>query len=482
MNKIKFNILRCLFCKILILNFVQLIYANKPISLGENGTQRELFVDKYLINKISDELIQYVHKPDPKEVVLTTDAPWEGNTSAYYTIFRDNDLFRMYYRGSHWDTENKREAHREVTCYAESKDGVNWVKPKLGIFKFNGSDQNNIILDGLGTHCFTPFKDLNPKVSPGVLYKGISRGWPIGEKGLYVFGSPDGLNWKLMHDSPVIFDGYFDSQNLAFWDSFTNQYREYHRTFVDGVRAIMTASSKDFLNWTKPELLVYQKEVPNQHLYTNAVLRYDRAPQLFIGFPSRYLPSQGQRVEPTLMSSRDGVRFHRWLDPVVPESAPKDRRGNRSNYMAWGLVEIPNRPKHISVYASEAYYTGPDSRLRRFEYRKDGFVSLRAGSEIGEMITKPISLGRSAERLTVNFQTKKDGYIMVSIEKPDGSEIIGYEISSCNILRGDSLEEQVSWGVGSDISHLKKRYPAVRLRFKLKDADLYSLQFQPHFQ
>ena len=60
MNKIKFNILRCLFCKILILNFVQLIYANKPISLGENGTQRELFVDKYLINKISDELIQYV--------------------------------------------------------------------------------------------------------------------------------------------------------------------------------------------------------------------------------------------------------------------------------------------------------------------------------------------------------------------------------------------------------------------------------------
>ena len=131
-----------MFCKILILNFVQLIYANKPISLGENGTQRELFVDKYLINKISDELIQYVHKPDPKEVVLTTDAPWEGNTSAYYTIFRDNDLFRMYYRGSHWDTDNKREAHREVTCYAESKDGVNWVKPKLGIFKFNGSDQN----------------------------------------------------------------------------------------------------------------------------------------------------------------------------------------------------------------------------------------------------------------------------------------------------------------------------------------------------
>ncbi|MEC9331641.1 MAG: hypothetical protein VX409_04325 [Verrucomicrobiota bacterium] len=474
-----FKIPHYLFCQIAILVLAQFAYADKPIAFGESGTQRQLFVDRHLINEMSAELIQYVHRPNPKEVVLTTDAPWEGNTSAYYSIFRDDGLFRMYYRGSHWDTSDKRETHREVTCYAESRDGVHWVKPKLGLFKFNGSSENNIVLDGLGTHCFVAFKDQNPNASPELLYKGISRGMPIGEKGLYVYGSRDGLNWKLMHESPVILDGYFDSQNLAFWDSYIGKYREYHRTFVDGIRAIMTSTSNDYIHWSKPELLAYQNGLPVQHLYTNAVLSYSRAPQLLIGFPSRYLPSDGQRVEPTFMSSRDGVRFHRWLDAVVPESAPKDRQGNRSNYMAWGLVEIPGRPNHLSVYATEAYYTGPDSRLRRFEYRKDGFVSIRAGDESGEMVTKPFALGRLAERLTVNFQTKKEGFIRIAIEQPNGQPIAGYEISSCNILLGDSLRGQVTWFVGNDISHLQKKYPIVRLRFKLRKADLYSFQFQP---
>ncbi|SVC81308.1 uncharacterized protein METZ01_LOCUS334162, partial [marine metagenome] len=38
---------------------------------------------------------QHLHRPEPKEVVLITDEPWEGNTCAYYTIFRDGNLFRM---------------------------------------------------------------------------------------------------------------------------------------------------------------------------------------------------------------------------------------------------------------------------------------------------------------------------------------------------------------------------------------------------
>jgi hypothetical protein len=387
----------------------------------------------------------------------------------------------MYYRGSHWDTNAKKEPHREVTCYAESRDGVNWVKPKLGLFQFNGSSENNIVLDGLGTHCFVAFKDQNPNVSSRVLYKGISRGWPIGEKGLYVYGSPDGFNWKLMNESPVILDGYFDSQNLAFWDSYTNQYRDYHRTFVDGVRAIMTSTSSDFIHWSKPVLLEYQKGFPVQHLYTNAVLPYGRAPHLMIGFPSRYLPNEGQRVEPTLMISRDGVRFHRWLDAVVPESAPKDRRGNRSNYMAWGLVEIPGRPNHLSVYASEAYYTGPDSRLRRFEYRKDGFVSIRAGRKVGDIITKAFVLGDLAERLTLNFQAKQNGFIKVAIEEADGKPIGGFSDSDCSILTGDSLEHQVSWNGNADISHLIRKHPIVRLRFKMKNSDLFSMRFLPFY-
>ncbi|MFW6172069.1 MAG: hypothetical protein ACODAD_16405, partial [Planctomycetota bacterium] len=212
-------------------------------------------------------------------------------------------------------------------------------------------------------------------------------------------------------------------------------------------------------------------------LYTNAVLPYERAPHILIGFPTRYLPEQGQRVEPIFMASRDGVTFRRWLDPVIPENAPRDRKGNRSNYMAWGLVELPDRPKHLSVYATEAYYTGPDSRLRRFEYRKDGFVSVRGGPEGGELLTPPIALGEAAERLVLNFKTQPDGVIKVGLETVDGAPISGYGLSECPPLQGDRLRGNVSWKNGADISTLGGK--TVRLRFQLKQADLYSLRFQP---
>ena len=156
------------------------LLAAEPIQLGKYGTQRELFVDNHLIDKLTGDAKQHLHRPEPKEVILTTDKPWEGNTCAYYTIFRDGNLFRMYYRGSHWDTKAKKATHSEVTCYAESKDGIHWTKPDLGLFEFNGSKKNNIVFDGIGTHCFVAFKDGNPKCPPEARYKGIARGRPTG--------------------------------------------------------------------------------------------------------------------------------------------------------------------------------------------------------------------------------------------------------------------------------------------------------------
>ena len=447
--------------------------AAEPVQLG---TRLELFVDDFLIEKMNGDVSHHLHRPEPKEVVLVTDEPWEGNTCAYYTIFRDGDLYRMYYRGSHHQEETKKAGHPEVTCYAESKDGVHWIKPNLGLFEFDGSKENNIVWDGIGTHNFVAFKDTNPDCPKEAKYKGMARGRPRGKRGLYIYQSADAINWNLMRDEPVITKGKFDSQNLAFWDDHANIYREYHRTFVNGKRAIMTGTSKDYVTWTEPVLLKYP-ETPAEHLYTNAVLPYPRTPHILIGFPTRYLPNERQRVEPIFMASRDGVTFRRWLEPVIPESAPQDRRGNRSNYMGWGLVELPDRPDHYSVYATEAYYTGPDSRLRRFEYRKDGFVSIRAGDDGGELITKPFVLNEMAERLKVNFKTNDGGTVRVGLETADGKPIAGYEINNCVPLSGDHIQRNVAWKNGSDLNSLEGK--TVRLRFQLKKADLYSLQLQP---
>ena len=85
-----------------------------------------------------------------------------------------------------------------------------------------------------------------------------------------------------------------------------------------------------------------------------------------------------------LMVSRNGTSFHRYAEAVILTTAPQDRAGNRSNYMAWGLLQLADTPKEWSVYAKEAYYAGPGSRLRRFVYRPDGLVALTAGSDGGE--------------------------------------------------------------------------------------------------
>jgi len=460
----------CLSVGVLLWSCVCTVATSEPVDIG---SRLELFVDHHLIERLTGAVELKLHRPAPREVVLVTDQPWEGNTCAYYTIFQDGDIYRMYYRGSHFDETTRKSAHPEVACYAESKDGINWTRPRLGLFEFDGSKQNNIVWDGIGTHCFTPFRDDNPDCSPESRYKAVARGRPHGKRGLYALESPDGLHWKLMRDEPVITEGAFDSQNLAFWDPHAQLYREYHRTFSGGVRAIMTGTSTDFQSWTKPVLLEYS-DAPREHLYTNAIRSYARAPHILIGFPTRYLPREGSRVEPTFMASREGRTFHRWSEALIPEDAPEDRGGNRSNYMAWGLVKLPDDDRHYSVYATEAYYTGADSRLRRFTFRIDGFVSAHASSGSGDLLTKPLVF--DGKELRINFATARDGMLRVEMQDLTGNPINGFRLDDCPPIRGDAIEHTVNWRRGEDLSRLSGT--PVRLRFRIEAGDLYSYSFR----
>jgi hypothetical protein len=437
-----------------------------PMQPLDIGSRRELFVDDFLIDSLKGAR-QVLQKPTPHEVVLTADRPWEGNTSAYFTLFQDGDLYRMYYRGSHFNEKTKKAAHPEVTCYAESKDGIHWTKPDLGLFEFGGSKQNNIVWTGEGTHNMTPFRDSNPRCTPDARYKALART----RGGLLALKSADAIHWSLMSDKPVITKGAFDSQNLAFWDAEAGVYRDYHRAFRT-VRDIMTCTSTDFLHWTPPAFLDYG-DAPREHLYTNAIQPYARAPHLLLGFPTHFLPAK-QQTEPTFMVSRDGKTFHRWTEAVIPRTAPKDRDGNRSNYMAWGVLSLPGKEKELSVYGTEAYYTGPGSRLRRFSYRVDGFVSVHAPAEGGELLTKPLRF--KGEKLTLNFVTGPTGSVQVEVQDADGQPIKGLTLGDCKPLQGDQIEQVVTWKDGAGVGRLAGK--PVRLRFRLKDADVFSVRFQ----
>lgn len=453
-----------------------------PIALD---TRRELLVDEFLVEKMEGVSLK-LHKPEAREVVLVCDAPWEGNTSAYYTLFRDGDRFRMYYRGSHFDEATKKAGHPELVCCAESFDGVAWTKPKLGLIEFQGSKENNIVWAGPGgVHNFAPFRDSNPQCAPEARYKALAGGTMLvnGKKKscLHAYQSADGLNWKKMREEAVLSDGAFDSQNVAFFDDARGEYRAYWRYFSrgytdergwkpEGVRAIRTATSKDFLAWDNQADLRYG-DAPSEHLYTNAVRAYERAPHLFIGFPTRYQPAH-QQVEPVFMTSRDGVTFNRWAEALIPITAPEDRDGNRSNYMTRGLLQLPGNDRELSVYATEAYYTGPGSRVRRFVYRVDGFVSASAAGE-GTLLSKSITFG--GEALRVNLAS--GGLTRFELQDAaTGTPIPGFTLEDCAPLEGDHVDAAVSWKGGS-LAPLRDR--PVRLRAALDRADWYSFRFAP---
>jgi len=450
---------------------IYLAKVELPPTVREIGSRRELFVDDYLIDRLKGAELK-MHRPVPREVSLVCDGPWEGNTSAYYTLFADGDRFRMYYRGAHFDENTKKSAHPEFTCYAESRDGIHWEKPKLGLFEFNGSKENNIIWAGSDTHNFTPFKDANHDCAADARYKALAgssvRG---GGVGLRAYQSPDGIHWSLMREAGVITQGDFDSQNLAFWNPEKKRYMSFFRKGRSGVRDIMTATSTDFVNWTVPEFLNYG-DAPTEHLYTNAIQPYDRAPHLLVGFPTRFQPKHEQ-VEPILMTSRDGRNFKRWPDPLIPITAPEDRDGNRSNYMTWGLLKLPGQDRELSVYATEAYYAGPGSRVRRFTFRTDGFVSLHARSAPGEILTHPLRF--TGKELSLNYVSGAGGSLRVEIQDAEGRPLPGFTLADCRSLTGDSIEQSVNWVKGDDVSSLAGQ--SVRLRFVLQDADVYSLQF-----
>ena len=67
--------------------------------------------------------------------------------------------------------------------------------------------------------------------------------------------------------------------------------------------------------------------------------------------------------------------------------------------------------------------------------------------------------------------------LQVEIQDAGGAPLPGFSLDECPKLAGDAIEHQLAWAKGKDVAALAGR--SVRLRFVLKNADLYSLRFTP---
>ncbi|MBI5775531.1 MAG: hypothetical protein HZA89_17560 [Verrucomicrobia bacterium] len=437
-----------------------------------------------------------LHEPRPAGVAIQYDRPWEGQFCGYVTVIKDGGTYRLYYRGSpevKGDNSNK-----ETTCYAESRDGVNWTKPSLGLFEVQGTRENNCVLASTPplSHNFSPFLDTRPGVPADERFKAVSGS---AKSGLMAFASGDGIHWRKLQEEPVFRKGAFDSQNVAFWSEAEQSYLLYFRVFTGGTvdervwqpkgyRTVSRAMSKDFLNWSEPQRMTFG-DTPPEHLYTNATHPYFRAPHLYIAIPMRFLP--GRKVltdaqsaalgvskgyvsdcaEAVLMSSRGGTRYDRtFMEAFIRPGTDPGNWASRAGLTALGVV--PTSATEMSLY-KQAHYAQPTAHLVRYTLRTDGFSSVNAPYRGGELLTKPLKF--SGRELVLNFATGAAGGIRVEIQDAAGQPLPGFALADAQETIGDDVARVAAWKGGSDVSALAGK--TVRLRFVMKDADLYSLRF-----
>ena len=447
--------------------------AEKPQEVRDIGSRLELFVDRFLIDRLDGAELR-MHHPTPAPPSTSPRPPGH-----YATVIKDGPLYRFYSRGykvpdlqDGWETYHL----NEVTLYAESKDGVHWTTPDLGLYKIDRYPAGNVVLadELLVNHNFTPFIDTRPGVPPEERYKAVgglrfnAQFQHLREKygagGLKAYVSPDGIHWKRIQKEPVIPEGWgaFDSQNVAFWSDLEGCYCCYFRTFVKGFRSISRSTSKDFIHWTEP--VPMNANLPGEHLYTNGTHPYFRAPHITIALPTRFQAKRASITDVMFMTTRTGTRYDRtFKEAFIRPGLGPGGWGNRSNYAAWHVV--PTGPAEMSIYVTGG---------RRYVMRYDGFASVHAGYEIGEMVTRPLRF--KGKGLTVNFSTSAAGSIRVEIQDSGGRPVPGFALDDCTAIFGDEIARVVKWKAGPDVSGLAGQ--PVRLRFVMRDADLFSLRFQ----
>ena len=134
---------------------------------------------------------------------------------------------------------------------------------------------------------------------------------------------------------------------------------------------------------------------------------------------------------------------------------------------------LPGAGKELSLYALEDYWHGKGSALRRYTLRLDGFVSISAGWNGGTLLTKPLVF--EGKQLELNFATSVAGSVRVEIQNERGQPIPGFALEDCPAYFGDSVSRVVQWDPDVDLSAIAGQ--TVRIRFDLKDADLYAFRF-----
>jgi len=190
----------------------------------------------------------------PRLVLLPGPPGSHDEALLYYgTVIRIGDTFHLWYNGNYGPMRPLPGFEREkcVIAYATSKDGINWVKPELGLVEFNGSKKNNIVnfpVPNLWSTCAILHDPEDPDENRRFKMAYLEK-FEDGMKFCVAF-SKDGLHWVPSPKNPV--GPFLEMAGVAKHQGFY---------FVNGqasltahhkipVRRLVTFVSKDFETWS----------------------------------------------------------------------------------------------------------------------------------------------------------------------------------------------------------------------------------------
>lgn len=494
------------------------------MSIYNLGKNRMLCWDDFLIDESANTEIRQ-HKPIKKNVVLEGTKIWEGNALEYASLIKVNGKYRFYYRarGGHFEIlpdGSWSDGHGPQFCLAESTDGKTFTRTPLNKIEFRGIKHNNIYFNEDRDN-FSVCYDENPDCPENERFKAFTLGggecYPQddGPHGLFMFVSGDGINFESRGRLPL--EGSFDSYNIMFWDNDTKTYHFYYRSeyrtdgeeTVFGViekpreifRTINHSTTKDFIHFEHHGEIDYGDGHFPVQFYTNQIEKYYRANDMYLGIATRYLDrvddNQNFKFMPLaethelreklfgrlgtvltdniLLTSRDTYRFNKWEDAfMTPEIEADNNWFYGDCYTCYGIYEtesdIEGAPNELSFICNEEAISKV-RKFYRYTLRLDGFISWYAkfcGGNGGEILTKPFTFCGS--ELEINFASSAFGDVIVTVCDEEGNELDGYK--SYRIF-GDSVNRKVEFE--KNLKDLENK--PIRLKFFLRDCDLYSFKF-----
>ena len=470
-------------------------------ALGDLTGPWQLFVDDYLVAEKTDVVRSY--HPFTKYAgnpVLSPNKSWEGRRSYLYgTVLpsEDGSGYRMWYQA--YNEKGDFGGRRGyVNAYATSKDGIDWEKPNLGIYKWRDSTDNNMFL----ARKHSPGDDHNPQVihtpwekDPQKKYKLITfvyaadRNNPLDE-GYWGSFSRDGIQWKDVAQNPVLPNGGDVGQFS--WDAHKNKYMATVKIWTtvprqEGFRrCIGTTFTRDFEHWPHPELVLVPDEIDDSmhpgrwgvQFYGLSSFAYESG---YIGLLWIFRTGSGGQIYVQLVSSRNGIHWTRvaptnGMRPAILPNGPDGSWDAGCLFTAsHPLVEGDTIKLWYGAWDKD--HRAPDPAITACvglaTLRKDGFASLDAADKTGIVTTRLLKGLRGG--LYVNTEAK-GGELRAELLDADGNVLPGYSRDACKAVSGNGTEQSITWAGHNELPGSTE---PLRLRFIFNNASLYSFRAGP---